>query len=202
MKFTANLYQQKVQALCLPDNLWTLPDPWGTCVESENLELIFVTFCCHWANILILKLANYCVLPPPPPDGGKIIIHNAGLYFGHVCPTSFQALPGSGCSKNAIQVKKSKKSFFENNPLKLYFDTYRLDLKSLRFLQTVHSIKLPTPCSSLSRMWTTPDLWCSFWIFHNRSLKIRFRLRDRYLKNYKFNIKIELPLNNGNKSIN
>ena len=48
-----------------------------------------------------------CPLPPlPPPNGGRAIVRNSGLYYGHVCPGAkgYETLQVQGCSANPIMV--------------------------------------------------------------------------------------------------
>ncbi len=102
MKFKDDLDLDNVQAQCLPENLWSMPEDWGQCVESM-IYLVDNEFNNDDGYSLIAK---QCPDPLSPPENGTVIVQHSGLQFGSVCPgrAGFQSLPMTGCESHNMQI--------------------------------------------------------------------------------------------------
>ena len=43
-KFSDDFYRVTVSATCLPGDVWEVPDPWPSCVESEEGSDVFIIY--------------------------------------------------------------------------------------------------------------------------------------------------------------
>ena len=160
LKFADSLEQTFVEVTCLPGNNWTVPEDWGTCVESKEVLVKR-----QGISTLFLIPAKYCP-EPPGSDDVTLDLLNSGTYYNNSfhtikTPISLKVLGCDGLHFRVQRVKGNSKFSFETkagtaNHTEMDFvilikEAHQVDIKAiLLFSQPLasSSIKLSTDVSS------------------------------------------------------